>query len=521
MDYRTLVNKLEAIQRGTVAEDVAPAAAPVWAPSPEQAAWLGGANRQDPYILSRMPGNKPPISYFTDPADQKIAQGFKGLFPDVATPAPAAATNATATSDAFAKEKLAQLAALVAKLEASKGAAPQAGKPVAKESIAFKSDIAKGLVESFGYTSTEQSNEGVATAALKGASKIGARALPGVGLALGAKDAYDRYQKGDYTGAAMDAAGGVAGLIPGVGTAAQLALMGANAGRDKSRTGSFFPDDEQQVAAVNAASGQAAKPAAGVNPQVQALQQKLIAAGAQIKADGIMGPATQAAMKQFPQIKESAAEQYARLRDRLAMLETQTDEEEVDEGVFGSAMKAGARGFARGMQGLKPGNTAGIVNKASNAVGRVGNVVKANPKTAAALGIAGATGAGYLAGKPAAGQASNQAGKPQRTPAAPTAPVAGADPELLKQIQAVMAELDGNESPEVIAGLSRAQAAMSAVNGSSAAQVRTDANTAADAVAAPAGQAAKPSAPAAAVPGQKAGGGVIDTRGGIAGQNEM
>jgi LysM repeat protein len=42
--------------------------------SPEQEKFLGNANRQDPYILARMPGPKPPVSYFTDPEDQAIAQ---------------------------------------------------------------------------------------------------------------------------------------------------------------------------------------------------------------------------------------------------------------------------------------------------------------------------------------------------------------------------------------------------------------------------------------------------------------
>jgi LysM repeat protein len=42
--------------------------------SPEQEKWLGGANRQDPSILSRMPGPKPPSEYFNNSDDQKIAQ---------------------------------------------------------------------------------------------------------------------------------------------------------------------------------------------------------------------------------------------------------------------------------------------------------------------------------------------------------------------------------------------------------------------------------------------------------------
>ena len=46
-------------------------------------------------------------------------------------------------------------------------------------------------------------------------------------------------------------------------------------------------------------SAQPAKPTRQKDPNVLALQNKLIAAGAKIAADGIMGPKTQAAMKQF------------------------------------------------------------------------------------------------------------------------------------------------------------------------------------------------------------------------------
>jgi len=42
--------------------------------SPEQEKFLGNADRQDPHILKRMPGPKPPISYFKNPEDQAIAK---------------------------------------------------------------------------------------------------------------------------------------------------------------------------------------------------------------------------------------------------------------------------------------------------------------------------------------------------------------------------------------------------------------------------------------------------------------
>lgn len=42
--------------------------------SPDQEKFLGKANRQDPYILNRMPGDKPPVDYYKDPKDQELAK---------------------------------------------------------------------------------------------------------------------------------------------------------------------------------------------------------------------------------------------------------------------------------------------------------------------------------------------------------------------------------------------------------------------------------------------------------------
>jgi len=42
--------------------------------SADQEKWLGKANRQDPYILNRMPGDKPPVDYYKDPKDQELAK---------------------------------------------------------------------------------------------------------------------------------------------------------------------------------------------------------------------------------------------------------------------------------------------------------------------------------------------------------------------------------------------------------------------------------------------------------------
>jgi len=80
------------------AQAAAPAAAPAapaaWAPTPEQAKWLGSANPQDPLILNRMPGVKPPVTYFKDPADQARAKQLG--FPAAAAPAAAAPATAPA-----------------------------------------------------------------------------------------------------------------------------------------------------------------------------------------------------------------------------------------------------------------------------------------------------------------------------------------------------------------------------------------------------------------------------------------
>lgn len=68
-------------------------------------------------------------------------------------------------------------------------------------------------------------------------------------------------------------------------------------------------------------AGQAAKPArpaAQPDPNVMALQQKLIAAGATIKADGIMGPATRAAQAQFPNVTTQTDAEKAVAADMLS-----------------------------------------------------------------------------------------------------------------------------------------------------------------------------------------------------------
>lgn len=481
MDYRTLVNKLEAIQRGPILEAAIanpykdPAQAAMFnAMSDADQEWLtrggGVPDITDKYILMRAPNKGQP-----DPAKAAAKQK----------------TQADTTSDAFIKEKLAKLAELVGKLQAGRQSAKPATMPAQATSIEqakalgaanpqFEgSTISKDLIESFGYQTTD---EGVAGAALKAGGKGLARALPGVGLALGGYDAYNRIKAGDYTGAAIAGAGGLASLVPGIGTAAALGLAGAQAGRDKARTGSFLPDDDEIKAAAAKgqapATTQAAKPAGNLG--IKQMQKEL-----GVAPDGAIGPNTKAAMAKNPTLAAkygfgpdgsvlpkaaSVAESMASLRDRLAMIET---EQQVDEDWRADALKFGANAVKGAKFGFTNPTMAknltqashSIATKGGRLVGRGGAAIARNPGRAG-LGLA-ALGAGtaYAANSKPTGttppvkppSTPTQGGKP--TPDSSTTN-ATADPELIKQIQAVMGEIADIETPEVIAALQNAQSAI-------------------------------------------------------------
>jgi len=228
--------------------------------------------------------------------------------------------------------------------------------------------IAKSLATIRSIESNEVLNEVAITAPVAQAAGKGlARHIPGLGLAVGAYDAYGRAKQGDWAGAGLSAASGLAGLIPGVGTAASIGIAGAQALRDKQRTGSYLPGSDEIAAGVaKDAAAQSTQTAAaptaptpkGTDPKVLALQQQLIAKGAKIKADGIMGPATQTAMKQFPGVAVaeqnkgndmSESQRIAELRNRLAQIESSQQVDEIGGALsgiknFGSALKTGWSG---------------------------------------------------------------------------------------------------------------------------------------------------------------------------------
>ena len=106
-----------------------------WAPTPEQLKWLGGANQQDPYIMSRMPGAKPPVTWFTDPADQEIARRAKFPETEPAAPPAAVATPVADPTPAVATPLPAAPTPVAAAPTPAKPPAGQAGRPTAPNPV--------------------------------------------------------------------------------------------------------------------------------------------------------------------------------------------------------------------------------------------------------------------------------------------------------------------------------------------------------------------------------------------------
>ena len=290
----------------------------------------------------------------------------------------------------------------------------------------------------------------VAAPAAQAASKGIGRFIPGVGAALGAYDAYNRAKQGDWAGAGLSALGGAAALIPGVGTAASLGLAGAQALRDKQRTGSYLPGDDEIAAAVAkdkeqqpAQTAQSPQVPSGGDPKIFALQQQLIAKGAKIKADGKMGPQTQTAMQQFPDVKMaedneenkmSESQKIAELMNRLAQLE-QAQPQVADEGIADLAKGAwqGVKNFGSaaktGFTNPEYAKVAGVASRGANKGQVVNKVSSAGAKTGAALNTGAKVGAGALGGIGAVATMGGAGTKPEpETPAKKPATGASAKP---------------------------------------------------------------------------------------------
>lgn len=102
------------------------------------------------------------------------------------------------------------------------------------------------------YTARENLNEAIPTGALlRGAGKLGTKAIPLVGNVLSAVEAGQRASRGDWGGAALSALGAVPGPIG-------YAAMGADIGREiaNSRASAAQPQRPRPTTAVRPATTQ-------------------------------------------------------------------------------------------------------------------------------------------------------------------------------------------------------------------------------------------------------------------------
>jgi hypothetical protein len=350
-----------------------------------------------------------------------------------------------------------------------------------------------------------------APVAAKAGGKLLGKVIPGAGAALGAYDANNRLKAGDKTGAAIAGMTGAASMIPGIGTGAALLGTGIQAVRDKMRTGSWLPDDEQVAAAAakDQPAQAAATPAAPAQPKVQvppggdpkvfALQQQLIAKGAKIKADGKMGPATTAAMKQFPDVQLSSkinnpkgkimseSEKIAALRARLE----QIDNPQINENPLGALATFG-KNVAAGFKNPKFAQVAGkattgankgqVVNKTASAGAKTGSALGSKPAMAAAGAAAGVAGMSAMQKKPtppvpgpntATTTPPPVSGKPEAN-AAP-------DPKDVEALNAMANELQDSQDPIDIELMKQYNGIINAINNRAADDKRTQGEIAASA----------------------------------------
>jgi peptidoglycan hydrolase-like protein with peptidoglycan-binding domain len=360
----------------------------------------------------------------------------------------------------------------------------------------MKDSIAESLAAIRSLESQEILNEAAVAAPAAAASKGIGRFIPGVGAALGAYDAYGRAKQGDWAGAGLSALGGAASLIPGVGTAASIGIAGAQALRDKQRTGSYMPGEDEIAAAV--AKDATAQPAvaqakpnaapAMTKDQIMAFQK---ANG--LTPDGVLGPKTQAALnaQKTKGTAMSETQKIAELRNRLAQIESSQQVDEISLGGigagiknFGSAVKTGFTNpeYAKVAGMSTRGATKGqVVNKASNIGAKTGKALN----TTAKVGAGAAVGAGAMAalgGGGATNPTDKPTVKPAVTPAAPAqTPNAGPDKADVDALNAMAAELENSQDPADIELMKRYNGIINAINNGAKDDKRTIGQQAANA----------------------------------------
>lgn len=159
--------------------------------------------------------------------------------------------------------------ALAQKFRGSEPQSAQGGRPTHTPSPAVPA--ARGAENLTPYTTAADvaGTAGLAAAAGQFLPKVGgvvAKAVPGLNVAYQGADALRRASIGDTTGSAISAAG----AVPVLG----IPAIAAQAVRDKFRTGSFFPSDEELKTAVDRDRGVAPTPAATPAPQAATPQVK-------------------------------------------------------------------------------------------------------------------------------------------------------------------------------------------------------------------------------------------------------
>jgi len=128
-----------------------------------------------------------------------------------------AAASAAKKGAGAAIKKTAKKTALKATEAAAKSAALAGAPSLLKSAGAVTSKVASTIAEKTGI-------KAIAKFTGKGALKSVAKKIPGIGLLFGLGFGLQRLMKGDLTGAAMEVASGAASTIPGLGTAASVAI---------------------------------------------------------------------------------------------------------------------------------------------------------------------------------------------------------------------------------------------------------------------------------------------------------
>ena len=148
------------------------------------------------------------------------------------SPNPTPAAQPAATSQPAAQRTMPRLSG--ANLTPAQQAAQRAG--MGMPSLVGAGPYATQAAQTAGTGAATATTTAAAKGAVGAAGAAVRRALPGVGLAYGAYDAYNRAKEGDYVGAGIAGLSGLAAFLPVVGIAASLGLTGLNYYLDSNKT---------------------------------------------------------------------------------------------------------------------------------------------------------------------------------------------------------------------------------------------------------------------------------------------